>query len=142
MQKVGTFVFMFMLMVRVVASINVAIGAMGMLWFSNYYFSGENLFEMAIATTPLVCLIVGIFTPERLLLYGPRFWWYQGLFAVGIICVGFSMFGDLSLPNGPDYGALQLRFFSLGLLLIFIFRAAFVRSTTKSQPKSKEHDSN
>lgn len=127
MQEIGLLTFFFMLMVRTAAAIYIAISVLGILWFSDYYFEGKNFLDLVKMSIPPICLFVGAFTFERWFRSEFYFWAYLALFAIGILFIVTAMVSDLSLPNGPDYSAFQVRFVSLGLILIFALRAFFVR---------------
>jgi hypothetical protein len=143
MQEIGTLTLAFMLMVRVAAASYLAIGVLGMLWFNDYYFAGKYLLGAATKAIPLICLFVGVVSPERCFLSKPYSFAYQVLLAIGMVCVAISMGYDLSLPNGPDYAAFRMQLFLLGILLIFVLRAIFVcnlgvtRTTKSKMPGSQ-----
>lgn len=126
MQEIGTLTWIFMLLVRIAAGIYVAIGALGMLWFSEYYFTREHYFDTAIKAIPLICLFLSVITSEKWFRRG-FYWAYQAILAIGVTCVVMSMISTLNLPNGSDYAAFQVHFLSLGVLLVFVLRAIFVR---------------
>jgi hypothetical protein len=129
LQQVRMNILTFILLVRAAAACCLAIGILGMLWSFDFYFSGEYLASTVVMATPLVCLLVGIITFEKLFHSKLYFLAYQSLFAIGIVCVVLSMTSDLNLTGGADYAAFKAHFFLLGLLLIFAIRAIFVHRT-------------
>ena len=139
MQEIGLPTFFFMLLVRVAAAIDISISVFGILWFADFYFDEKNFLDLASASIPSMCLFVGAFTFERWFRNEFYYWAYLVLLAVGILFIVTEMVSDLSLPNGPDYSAFQIRIFSLGLFLIFALRAFFVRrATITGQARNKK----
>ena len=58
MPRAGAYWPAIMLMTRIAAVINVAIGAMGMTWFADFYFDAGNRFHFVVAVGPIVGFIV------------------------------------------------------------------------------------
>lgn len=131
MQEIGLLTFFSMLIARTAAVIYISISVLGTLWFSDYYFEEKGFLDLAIMSIPPACLFVGAFTLERWFRSGLYYRTYLVILTIGISFVVIAMVSDLSLPNGPDYAAFQIRLFSLGLIIIFAFRASFVRKDLK-----------
>ena len=126
-EEIGLPTFFFMLVVRVAAAIYIAISVFGILWFSDFYLDGKNFIALARMSIPSICLFVGVLTFERWFRSGFYYWAYQVFLAIGISFVIVTMVDDLDSPHGPYYAAFQISLFPLGIILIFVLRAFFVR---------------
>lgn len=108
---------------RVLAIAQVGIGVLGLLWFADYYFTIAHLWGTVVAVTPIIALLMGIFFPNRFLKNSRGFWIALAVLLVGCMFVFVQMHGDLTLINGPDYGAFKSRLIMLGLIGVFVLRA-------------------
>lgn len=113
---------------RIGALAEIGLGIMGLLWFADYYFSPKEFGGMAVSVVPLIALLVGVVSPDRLLASSNGFRAALSMMVLGIICVGFLMYGDLTLINGPDYPAFKSRFISMGLILVFVLRTLYCKT--------------
>ena len=113
---------------RIAAIAEVVLGSVGLLWFSKYYFSEKHALDTAIAVVPLVGLLVGALTPDRILVGRRGFLTTIGVLLFAAACVAIQMHGDLILINGPDYPAFRSRFLGLGLIVVFVGRAVYCNS--------------
>lgn len=116
---------------RVLAIAQVAIDVLGLLWFADYYFSLDHLWEAVVAVAPIVALLTGILSPNGFLKNSRGFSIALATLSAGCMFVVVQMYGDLTLINGPDYGAFKARWISLGLMVIFVLRVLHCKNKTQ-----------
>lgn len=116
-----TLLLLWLLRLLVVAEVGT--GIIGLLWFSDYYFSLKNPWDTVTAVAPLLAMITGAFAPAKLITSSNGFRILTLALISGSISVASNIYGDLTIINGPDYGPLKARFLDLFLINVFALRA-------------------
>jgi hypothetical protein len=105
---------------RLVAFFLALTSILGLLYFADDYFGPEDRANLVIYGMPVIALIIGAISPTKFFHRQPSKAIIAGAQIAAVPMLLIALYGDITLINGADWGAVVLRTIILGLVLLFL----------------------